>query len=346
MTVGALVLMATLSGAALPTDAVQHFPGGYFETRVYERFQRSVLASWPGPFELLRMWRDTELSEKERVALLVGGAAFHDPVLMPAYREALSSDSQLLRQAAIYGYRNLIADRRVSVDITIDDRVAEAIGSEIRGMQRILERHSLVEVWLQSLLAHEGLALPGYEGIRLKRPPTDCMNAVDRLADIGDLDLLVTAFELSSDTSNQIGMLEIIDGLSLSRFISVPTGAKPTWGVERYEIGIEYFRTAVENWQNKGCRVDGEAVLRGNLRSLGAEVDDPLSAEACTVWLGILRGEVPKWWATAARRLYACGGPKYELSALNANSQANRARRDRLVSWYRSGKKGRPSSRR
>ncbi len=346
MTVGGLVLMATLSGAALPTGAVQHFPSGYFDTRVYERFQRSVLASWPGPFELLRMWRDTELSEKERVALLVGGAAFHDPVLMPAYREALSSDSQLLRQAAIYGYRDLIADRRVSVDVAIDDRIAEAIGSEMRGMERVLKRHSLIEVWLQSLLAHEGMALPGYEGIRLKRPPTDCMKAVDRLADIGDLDLLVTAFELSSDTSNQIPILEIIDGLSLSRFISVPTGANPTWGAERYELGIEFFRTAAGKWRNNGCKIDGEKVLRRNLRSLGAEVDDPLSSEACMAWLGVLRGEVPKWWATAARRLYACGGPKYELSALNANSQGNRARRDRLVSWYRREKSGRPSSRR
>ncbi len=344
--VGALVLTAALGGTALPTDALQHFPGEYFETRVHERFQRRVLASWPGPFELLRMWRDTELSEKEQVALLVGGAAFHDPILMPAYREALASDSQLLRQAAIYGYRDLIADRPVSVDITIDDRVAEAIAREMRGMERALQRHSLVEVWLQSLLAHEGMALPGYEGIRLDRPPMDCMKALDRLADTGDLDLLVTAFELLSHTVNQIGLLEIIEALSLSRFILTPTGANPTWGSERYEIGIEHFRTAVGNWRRTGCRVDGEVVLRRNLRSLGAEVDDPLSPEACVVWIGVLRGEIPTWWAMAARRLYACGGPKYELSALNANSQGNRAQRDHLVSWYRREGKGRPSSRR
>jgi hypothetical protein len=341
MMAGTLVLAAALSGAALPTDAVQYFPGEFFDTRVHERFQRRVLASWPGPFELLRMWRETELSEKERVALLVGGAAFHDPVLMPAYREALASNSQLLKQAAAFGYRDLIADRLVSVDVIIDDRISEAIGREMRGMQRALERHSLIEVWLQSLLADEGMTLPGYEGIELKRPPMACLKAIDRLADIGDLDLLVTAFELSSHTVNQIGLLEIIDALSLSRFILTPTGANATWGSERYEIGFEHFRIGLGTWRKTGCQVDGEEVLRRNLRSLGAEVDDPLSSEACVVWFGVLRGEVPKWWATAARRLYACGGPKYELSALNANSQANRAQRDQLVSWYRRGQKGR-----
>ena len=103
MVVTTVVLMAALSGSAFSPGAVMDFPGRYFDTRVRENFQRYVKASWPGPTELMRLWSDRDLSEEQRVALLLGGAVYHDPVMLPAYRAAIESKSQRLRQAATYG---------------------------------------------------------------------------------------------------------------------------------------------------------------------------------------------------------------------------------------------------
>jgi len=56
MVVTAAILMAALGGSVLSVDAVADFPRGYFDTKVRQSFQRHVMASWPGPTELMRRW--------------------------------------------------------------------------------------------------------------------------------------------------------------------------------------------------------------------------------------------------------------------------------------------------
>jgi hypothetical protein len=335
MAVAVVVLIAALSGFVVPAGVVTYFPGSFFDARAREPLQRQVMTSWPGPTELVRLWRETELSEQQRVALLIGGAAYHDPVMLPLYRESLATESQILRQAAIYGYRDLLADRLPRVDVTIDEQIVESYADEMRWMDRTLSRNSLIEMWLQSALVQEGVSLPGYKGVRLTRSPRDCFRAAERLVVVQDLDLLVTAFELSKDQANRIVLTQLIEAVSLEQFIIMPTGARVGWGMHVYESAFQALSGRIRRWRKNGCTVDGEAVLRKNLRSQGVEVADPLGPEACRMWLMILKEGSPQQWWLAARQLYACGGPWHELSALRPDTNQNRARRDRLVRWYK-----------
>jgi len=334
MAVTAVVLMAALSGSVLSPTAVTYFPGGYFDARERERFQRHVMASWPGPTELMRLWQDDDLSQEQRVALLLGGAVYHDPVMLPAYRAALKSESQRLRQAAIYGFRDLIGDRPPNVNVSIDQKILEAIAGEMRWVQSTVRRHSLLEMWLQSALVQEGASLPDYIGVNLIRSPRECFRAVERLFDLGDLDLLVTAYEQSQNAESRLALLKLIEAVTLSRFLRIPEGQNKGWGQWTVDAALRHLGGTVRQWRNSNCQLDGEEILFQNLRSLGAQDRDPLGPHSVGLWLAVLDGRNSRWWPLAARRLYATGGPWYGLSVLRPNTENNKRRRDELSSWY------------
>ncbi|MGD9253867.1 MAG: hypothetical protein PVG92_08050, partial [Holophagae bacterium] len=285
MAATALVLAAAVGGFVPPASAAEHFPGAYFTSRVREPLQRQVMTTWPGPTELVRLWRESDLSERQRVILLIGSAAFHDQLTLPLYREALIAESQILRQAAIYAYREFIADIPVNVDVTIDARILGSYGRQMRFMEETLRRHTLLEVWLQAALEQQGASLPGYRGLRYERPLADCLRAVEKLVDVQDLDLLITAYELSEDQTTRIGLLKVIEGITLSRFLVIPAGRPTGWGMHVYNDAHAALRGWIQRWRRRGCRVDGEAALVASLRREGVEVSDPLGADAWRVWL-------------------------------------------------------------
>jgi hypothetical protein len=346
MAATALVLAVAVGGFVPPTAAVEHFPGAYFNSRVREPLQRQVMTSWPGPTELVRLWRETELSDRQRIAILIGGAVFHDPEMLPLYRDAMIAESQILRLAAIYGYRDFTADGLPNDGVEIDARTQDAYEREMRLMDRTLRRHTLLEVWLQSALQHEGASLPGYAGIILRRSSDHCLRAAEKLVDVHDLNLLVVAYQLSTNNATKIGLLQLIEAITLNRFIAFPSGNAKGWGMHVYNDAHRGLETQLQVWQRKSCSVDERAVIRRSLRREGVKVADPFAPEAWRVWLAILRKGPPRWWPLAARRLYACGGPWYELSIFHPDSKENRARRDRLSSWYRSFQTDAPANRR
>jgi hypothetical protein len=345
MAATALILAAVTSGFVPPASAVEHFPGAHFDSRFREPLHRQVMTSWPGPTELVRLWRETEMSERQRVVLLVGSAVYHDPAMLPLYREALMGESQILRQAAIYAYRDFTGLGPVNVNVAIDTQIQEIHAQEMRFMDRTLRSHSLLEIWLQSVLAQEGTSLPGFRGVKFTRPIAECFRAAEKLVDIHDLDLLITAYELSENKGTRITLLQLIEGITLSRFLVFPAGEKAGWGMHVFNDAHRGLEAWIEQWRRRGCVVDGEFALKRSLRRQGVKVDDPLGHDAWRVWLAVLRQGPPQWWPLAARRLYACGGPWYELSILRPDTKENRARRDRLNGWYRSFHIGTASNR-
>jgi hypothetical protein len=334
MAVTALILASMMSVSVLNSWEIQWFPGSYFDSRGRLPMQRRALSRWPGPEELMRMWKEEKLSEKQRVALLLGGAAFHDPVLLPAYREALASTSQRVRQAGIYGYHDLMADLTPNVSREIDDQTAARLGEEMDAVAESLRRNSLVSLWLQTMLVSEDSTFPGWQGNIFRRSGRDSLRAVERLVGVEDLDLLVRAFQLSENQQNRIGLTMLIEAVSLSRFIELPTNAREAWGPKNFADGMQRLEAALPSWYGVECRVDGEKVLRRNLQAMGVVNIDPFSPEACEMWIKVLTKGHPRWWMLAAKRLYACGGPWYELSALDSDSEQNRVAREFLVNWY------------
>ncbi|MCK5375953.1 MAG: hypothetical protein KAJ97_02660 [Acidobacteria bacterium] len=335
MAMTAIVVAATMSASVLSSGQVQFFPGSYFDTRVRVPLQRTVMERWPGPGELLRMWREEELSEKQRLALLLGGAVHHDPMLLPTYREAIASDSQRLRQGAAYGFRDLLADLRPNVTGGVDDEAARKLGEEMDAVAQTLRQESLLALWLQAALANEGASLPGWQGVVLQRSSRSCFRAAERVAGVADLELLATAYRISRDRYNRIALMQLIEGVSLSRFVVKPSGEGKGWGPQIYTNGLNDLDSALRRWSRGGCSVDGEAVLRENLRKMGIEGVDPLAPEGCGLWRGVLARGLPAWWMLAARRLYACGGPWFELSTLDRDKERTRELRERMLAWYK-----------
>jgi hypothetical protein len=330
-----LLLVSMMGTSAVSSEAVRWFPGDYYQTRVRVGFQREVMESWPGPTRLLQMWNDGRLDEPDRVSLLLGAAAFHDPALLPAYREAVVSPSQRIRQAAVYGYRDLLADNLPDVRGGVSDDDAALLAEEIDWVARTLSRRTLIELWLQSLLAHEELGLPGWDGVTFKRQPGVCLRAVEQLVAVEDLDLLLATYDMTGDFSTRINLLKLVEAVTLSRFIVIPEEGKKGWGRQVFTTAMDALAGARRRWSRDGCTVDGEAVLNENLRSMGVSGVDPLTADGCGVWLGVLDRGFPRWWMLASRRLYACGGPWVEISALAPESDPGPELRNRLLEWYR-----------
>lgn len=329
-----LVLQLTLSASVLNSNEVRFFPGSYFDDVARNRLQGRAMVRWPGPSELRLMWRDGDLSAHQRTALLLGAAAHHDASLFGIYREAILSDSQELRQAAAYGYRDLIGDLLPNVRRGVGEDEAQRLVAEIDAVQSTLRYHSMVEMWLHAALQDEKRSLPGYRGIVQKRPSEACFRAVERLMGPEDLEALVRAYRASGDLANRISLLRLIEALTLNRFVVMPMGEHRGWGPAVYDDGLYLLDEWLFEWADTTCDLSYERVVSASLAKMGALGVDPLSPEACAVWGMVLSQADPRWWATAARRLYECGGPWTQLSVLQASSDENRSRRDFLMRWY------------
>jgi hypothetical protein len=324
-----------LGSAWLHSSEVQHFPGSYFDSSGRVQLQARVMQSWPGPSALAEMWRSGTLDTPQRMTILLGAPVHHDPSLLPLYREAIQSESPRLRQAAAYGYHDLIGDRLPDVSAGVSKAEARRLAREIDEVAETLRRQPLVAIWLQAALQSEGRSLPSFAGVAPQRPATDCLKAIDTVMHFDDLDLLVQAFQLSERRPTRIALMRLIEGLTLSRFVPRSVGSTKAWGPEVYDRGLVDLDAAIASWQSGGCTVDATRVLAENFALMGVELCDPRAAGACVYWQNVLRAGDSGWWAMAARQLYDCGGPWRELSVLQPESDLMRERRQDLLRFFR-----------
>jgi hypothetical protein len=329
-----LMLQFVLAAGVLNSGEVRYFPGSYFDDVARERLQRRAMVRWPGPSELRLMWREGDLEQYQQIPLLLGAAAHHDASLLEIYREAVLSDSPRLRQAGAYGYRDLIGDALPNVARGVDDGAAQRLAAEMDAVQLTLGSHSLVEMWLHAALRDEERSLPGYHGILQRRPSDACFRAVERLMGPEDLEVLIRAYRTSEDLANRIPLLKLIEALTLNQFIVMPIGDRKGWGPEVYQDGLHLLDVWLVEQVDQRCDLDYGPVVSASLSKMGAIGVSPLEPEACGVWGLVLSQGDPRWWATASRRLYECGGPWMELSVLQASSDENRSLRNSLMKWF------------
>ena len=329
-----MAAQVALTSGLLYSPEISHFPGAFFDTNAKEQMQRRVMESWPGPSAMVKLWGSGRLRREGRIIVLVGAAAYHDPRLLPIYRDGITLPDERVRQAAAYGYRDLIGDGLPNLAGDIGTWDAHKFGIEMDRVAQTLEKHTLVVMWLNAMLSNEDKRYPDFRSFSPRRNVRDCLQSVERLMRIEDLGDLVVAFELSEDQTTRLGLLRLIEALSLSRFVIGRAPANKGWGPDVYEQAMAGLDGAIEQWRRSDCRVDGERVVLSNLAGMGARVPGIARSDACWVWLNVLRGGDPGWRATAARQLYDCGGPWIELSVLQAESAENLARRDQLLDWY------------
>jgi hypothetical protein len=312
---------------------VQSFPSSLYDSELGYQVSKAVLDVWPGPTALLQQWQTQELSQDARVTLLLGAAAFHDPQLLPMYVDGIGRAEQRVRQAAAYGYRDLLADRLPAVAGGIDDEQAALLSGEMVAVQATLRACPLVALWLNALLDNEGVHLPGYQGVVLKRAPPDCVHAVEALMGPEDLNLVVSAYRLSSKRRHRVSLMRLLEALSLRRLVARPSGSRG-WGDSVYDEALERLEHWLEEWYDVRCETDFEVLLQGSLEELGVRGAGPMDPSSCPVWQAVLRRGDPAWWVVASRRLYECGGPAEHLEVFRADSPANRKRREQLLKWF------------
>ncbi len=312
----------------------QYFPGTYYNETTREQLHRKVLTKWPAVNTLLEVSQNRKnLSPRRRVTLLLGGAAFHNPLLLPAYISAISHSEMRVRQAAAFGYRDLIADRfpDVSSGITAPER--RGLEGEMRAVLATLRANTLTEMWAASLLSNENILLPGYRGLVFKRRPIDCLNSLDVLVQAEDLQLLATTYNLSQHLGTRLNLLRLIEGLSLQRFMEIPQGEHAKWGPRDYEEGFAALDSWLHSSEVRKCGLQPETVLTNSFTQMGAAGIDPLSKRSCGVWLGILDKGDPKWWGLATRRLYECGSPPANIPILKTANEVEMKRRNAILKW-------------
>lgn len=325
-----LIAALTFSPTILASPETQRFGTEYYDTMVRGPFQERVLVSWPGPSGLLELWQSGELNRGQKLSLLLGGAAFHDPLLLPVYREALESRNPRLRQAAAYGYRDLIGDEPPNVRAGVSIDVARSLVGELDAVVQTLQQSTLVEMWLASTLAAAGERPVNWNGIVFKKSPMACLKAVERLVGLEDLESVIRAYELSDDRGSRIGLMRLIEGLTLKKFIVKPQGSGKGWGADVYDDAFE----RLQHWLDFQCDPGVAPVLERAFADLGVRGLDPLRAEACDAWLQILMKARSPAWAMASERIYLCGGPAIRLSMARQGDEDSQNGRKRLKDWY------------
>ena len=334
--IGLMVQMA-LSSAVLFSPELAHFPGSYFDASGRISIQRRAMERWPGTTVLVEKWHDPELYRPGRMAILLGAAATHDPVLIPLYQDGITRRSQEIRQAAAYGYHELIGARPPNVTGGVSDEAAAKLGLQMGRMRLTLQRNSLVEVWLHAMLRKEGKAFPGFRGTSVEGRAVECLFAVDRVMTVEDLESLIVAFEITENRTVRLGLMRMIESVTLSRFMDHQTGQRSGLGAHHQETGLKRLEAAIERWRGESCRIDPDRILRDNMAEMGVEIAEPRGPGSVDVWLKVLLVGDPPWWSMAARQLYANGGPWITLSALQSGADWNQDRRERLLEWYGMG---------
>lgn len=329
-----LTASLSLSGAMLHAPELKFFPGLEYEKK-QPRLERRVLARWPSPSGLLHLWRSGELSPEQKQALLLGGASFHDPQILPIYAEALASEDPRLRQVAAFAYRDLLADASPNVANGVSAEDAKALAMEVVAVAEVLRSQSLISLWIDSLLSSEGGESTASYGQVFRRSRVVCLYAIERLLQSHDLELLVRAYLESNDQANRIALMRLIEGYAVQRFLILPKGERAAWGMKDYEQALQRLDGWIERWFEAPGGFDQKRMLATTFSELGAPPRDPFGAEACPVWRNVLSRGGRSWWPQAASRLYHCGGPPVQLSVFQPESDENTEAWGSLMDWYK-----------
>lgn len=314
---------------------VGYFPGSFFESKAKAHLQRRAMVQWPGPSQIVARWESGDLESQEMVAVLLGMAASHDPVLLPLYRKAVLSADDRVRMAAAYGYRNLLGDAQPNLANGIDLRVAEQLAAEIDAVSRTLRERPLIEFWLQAALMGEGGSMPGWRGVVLRRPQSVCLRAVEQILELDDFQYLSTAYRRAEGRSLRIGLMRLIEAITLQQFFTAPADGRTGWGAKDMDEALEAADAFVEYWVDTQCTTKPTRVLWGTMGAMGVRGVQPMATNSYDFWLQLLKLGSPQWRMMAARRLYQLGGMWSQLTVFQSDSKSQAEEIDVLLEWYR-----------
>jgi len=335
MSLSICIAAAAVAATNFVSPEVGYFPGSFFEAKAKAHLQHRAMEQWPGPAQIMTRWRSDGFTPQETMAILLGMSASHDPVLIPLYRDAVASPDGRLRMAAAYGYRDLRGDAQPNVSGGVDLRIAEQLAAEMRDVERTLRERPLVEFWLQAALMNDGRSMPGWRGVVFKRPQGTCVRAVEQVMEFEDFGYLAAAYRLAETNALRVGLMRLLEAISLQEFFTKPTGTRTGWGTRDIDEALEAADLFVDQWIDVRCTTDPDRVLAVSMSAMGVRGVQPMAADAYDVWLQLLRRGRTQWRMMAARQLYNLGGRWSQLSVLQSDAKAQKEEFDQLVAWYR-----------
>jgi len=331
MSIAAMVVATS----SLISSEVSHFPGSYFDAQAKIKLQRRAMEKWPGPSQIVGLWQSGELDRREKMAVLLGASASHDPVLLPLYREAVMSENVRLRMAAAYGYRDLLGDLLPDMADGVDIKAAEQLANEMDLVAGTLRERPLVEFWLQGALMSEGASMPGWRGVALRRQTRTCLRAVEKILGFDDFHYLATAYRIAEEKATRFSLMRLLESITLQEFFVKPAGVRAGWGTNEIDDALNAADAFVDYWVDVQCTTDPDRFLSDSLSTMGAHDVQPFAPTSYYFWLQVLkRGRVP-WRMMAARRLYEFGGRWSQLTVFQADSPEQVKVLDGLIAWYR-----------
>jgi len=335
MSLSVSIAAAVVAAAAFVSPEVTHFPGDFFDTTAKPNLQRRAMERWPGSEQIVELWTSGVLEHRQKVAILLGASASHDPVLLPLYRDAVTSPNLRLRMAAAYGYRDLLGDALPNVAAGIDERSSHQLAGEIDAVGRTLREHSLTEFWLSAALAGEGRSMPGWRGVVMRRSSGICLNAVEKVVVFEDFAALATAYRITERPSTRAGLMRLLEAVTLQRFYVKPKDSTTGWGLRNMNEAVKATDQFLDYWVDRRCVSDVSVILKSSLATMGAHGVDPFGPDSWELWLRVLKQGTPGWRMMASRRLYELGGRWSNLSMFQSESEAQTKIRDGLYGWYR-----------
>lgn len=169
----------------------------------------------------------------------------------------------------------------------------------------------------------------------MRRSPGLCLGAVEKIVVFDDFRFLAAAYRISERQSTRLGLLKLLEVVTLQEFYSRPTDAKVGWGTKDMESAFTAADEFLAVWLDQRCISDAAVILDASLTAKGAHGVDPWGSNSWGLWLQLLKQGTPGWRMMAARRLYELGGRWSNLSMFQAESKAQKKERDGLVEWYR-----------
>jgi hypothetical protein len=261
-------------------------------------------AHGPGPQQLAARWARGGLSERDQLALLLGGASYRHASLLPAYAGGLRSPSLKVRHAAAVGLAWLVGDRAPAPQSIPDTpETWQRLGGFADALVQASRTRTLVGIWVDSYLHARGL--PRRPGMVLVREPAQCLQAILEVASPADLPELLALWPLLDAPGDRYTVLRALEMIMVARLVASPGGERGGWGDWVYETGAQ----AVDAFVAQRCTtVDGWEVARRNALGV-SRADDGCGGCTATPWLRLLEMAYPPVWAVALEVLPAFGAP-------------------------------------
>lgn len=335
------VILAAAAGAIPVSQGVERFPEARWWPGAGDRQVANMLGEIahfgntefrtvaPGPQQLASRYLNGEIkSESERVAVLLGGAMFRDPALLPAYARAAESGTLRERQAAAVGLAWMLGEASPNLP-TIPDRPETWRGLEglVNSLIEATRTRSLVEIWVDSYL--EAVGQPRRPGMVMVREPQRCLEAIHRLATPDHVMELVALWPLLASEEHRLQLLSTLEMVTLQEFTPRPRGERQPTGPWLHEAGLQ----RVDFWVDRVCQSgDGWALVRSNV--VRNVFDDGAGATTLTPWLRVLSTDAPFAWPVAVEVLMTMGAPAVAMDRSNLGAPGNEASRTELLRFF------------